>query len=541
MGADPPTPPPPRPPLQGVRGLLRQSGTTSVAAAAGVASGLVLDAAILAAVGASAVGDAFFAAATIMLAIVSIVTVAANQALVPAISTWLVEKGEPESWRLTSATLHLTAALGVLLVAVTIPLAEPLMALTLPGVDEATVGEAAAAVRVLMPVIPLVALTEILRALLNARHRFAAPAAMHVVMNGVAAALVVAATSPDAVTISWAYVAGAAAQLLFIVAMALRAGWRWRPVWAVRDPAIRAVGALVVRPLAGASLNPLARVGELLFVSFLPAGSITIMRTGYRLVSAIGGTVLFRSVMVVLLPRLTRATARRDDVETRQLTRLGFRILLVISVGLTAVMAVLATPATLALFGRGKFSAEDAALLGVTLAVYALSLPGSGIQRALLAPFFARLDTRVPFRNTVYGVVANLALVPVCIAPFGNSADAVIGVAVAYSLAQYVNVAHAWARLRGIDLQPRGVRSMLLPLLVAAAASIVVMVGGVYLLELGEETRRGVLLLETGLLAVAGVAVFAGVALLLGLDDVRRLRGDGSPPVPAEDPPPSEG
>lgn len=539
MSAEEPTPPPARrAPLRGARGLVRQSGTTSVAAAAGVASGLLLDAAILASVGANAVGDAFYAAATIQLAIVSIVMVGANQALVPAISTWLVDKRESETWRLVSSTLHVTAALGTVLVLAAIPLAGPLMRLTLPGVDASIVEAAAAAVRVMMPVVPLVALAEVLRALLNARHRFAAPAAMHVVMNGVAAAVVIVATAPDAVTVGWAYVAGATAQLLFMVALALRAGWRWRASWGLRDPDIRAVGALVVRPLAGASLNPLARIGELLFVSFLPAGSITIMRTGYRLVSAIGGTVLFRSVMVVLLPRLTRATAQHDDREVRQLTRLGFRIVLVLSVGLTAVMAVLAKPGTLALFGRGKFSSEDAALLGVTLAVYALSVPGSGIQRALLAPFFARLDTRAPFRNTLYGVLANLALVPVCIAPFGGSADAVIGVAIAYSLAQYVNVAHAWIRLHAIGIRLAGVWRMLAPLLVAAAASVAAMFGGSFLVGLADETRRTALLVETGLLAIAGVVMFAGVAVLLGLDDVRRLRRERSAPEPSVDPEP---
>lgn len=537
MSAEEPTPPfPRRAPLRGARGLVRQSGTTSVAAAAGVASGLLLDAAILASVGANAVGDAFFAAATIQLAIVSIVMVGANQALVPAISTWLVGKRESETWRLVSSTLHLTAALGTVLVLAAVPLAQPLMRLTLPGVDPSIVEAAAAAVRVMMPVVPLVALAEVLRALLNARHRFAAPAAMHVVMNGVAAAVVIVATAPDAVTVGWAYVAGATAQLVFMVALALRAGWRWRPAWGLGDPDIRAVGALVVRPLAGASLNPLARIGELLFVSFLPTGSITIMRTGYRLVSAIGGTVLFRSVMVVLLPRLTRATGQGDEVEVRQLTRLGFRIVLVLSVGLTAVMAVLAKPGTLGLFGRGKFSSEDAALLGVTLAVYALSVPGSGIQRALLAPFFARLDTRAPFRNTLYGVLANLVLVPVCIAPFGGSADAVIGVAIAYSLAQYVNVAHAWVRLHAIGIRLTGVRRMLAPLLVAAAASVAVMFGGSFLLGLADETRRAALLVETGVLAIAGVAVFAGVAALLGLDDVRRLRRERPTTEPSADP-----
>lgn len=509
--------------MGGVRGLIRQSGTTSIAAAAGVASGLVLDAAILASVGANAVGDAFFAAATIQLAIVSIVMVGANQALVPAISTWLVEKDDARTWRLVSCLLHLTAAFGAVLVLVGIPLAGPLMRATLPGVDDTVVEAAAAAVRVMMPVVPLVALAEILRALLNARHRFAAPAAMHVVMNVVAAVLVVTAVSPDAATVGWAYVAGAAAQLVFMVLMALRAGWRWHAALGWRDPDIRAVGRLVVRPIAGASLNPLARVGELLFVSFLPAGSITIMRTGYRLISAIGGTVLFRSVMVVLLPRLTRATARHDDTEVRQLTRLGFRIMLLLSVGLAVVMAALAKPGTLALFGRGKFSPEDAALLGSTLIVYALSLPGSGVQRALLAPFFARLDTRTPFRNTLYGVLANLALVPICIAPFGQNANATIGVALAYSLAQYVNVAHAWVRLRSIPIRLTGVGTAVLQVLTAGAVSLAAMLAGAWLLELSEETRRGVLFLETAVVGVIGVAVFGGVAALLGLNDLRRL------------------
>jgi putative peptidoglycan lipid II flippase len=532
MSAQPPTADePPRAPVRGVRGLIRQSGTTSIAAAAGVVSGLILDAAILASVGANATSDAFYAAATIQLAIVSIVMVGANQALVPAISTWLVEKDDRETWRLVSSLLHVTAAFGAVLVLVAVPLAGPLMRLTLPGVDVSIVDTAAATVRVMMPVVPLVALAEILRALLNARHRFAAPAAMNVVMNGVAAGIVIAATAPGAVTVGWAYVAGAAVQLLFMLAMAVRAGWRWRPVLGLRDPDVRAVGRLVVRPLAGASLNPLARIGELLFVSFLPAGSITIMRTGYRLVSAIGGTVLFRSVMVVLLPRLTRATAERDDVEVRQLTRLGFRIMLVLSVGLTAVMAVLAKPATLGLFGRGKFSAEDAALLGVTLAVYALSVPGSGIQRALLAPFFARLDTRVPFRNTLYGVLANLALVPLCILPFGRAPEATIGVAIAYSLSQYVNVAHAWVRLHGVGIRLSGVGKMLVPLVAAAVASILVMLAGSVALGLADETRRPVLLIETGVLSVLGIAVYGGVAAALGLDDLRRLRKGGTEAV----------
>lgn len=161
-----------------------------------------------------------------------------------------------------------------------------------------------------------------------------------------------------------------------------------------------ATGRLCVRPLAGASLNPLARVGEQLAVSFLPPGSITILNYGYRLISAIGGSILFRSMIVALLPRLTEATANDDRDNLHDTIRLGTRIMLTISLLLTALMAVLAKPAAVAIYGRGSFSASDseAAVLGWVLAVYSASLVGSAVQRSRLAHFFARLDTRVPFR-----------------------------------------------------------------------------------------------------------------------------------------------
>ena len=130
-------------------------------------------------------------------------------------------------------------------------------------------------------------------------------------MNGVAAAIVLA-TGPEAIrVIASAYLAGAVLQAVFLFMVAMVRGCRMTP-GRVRDPEVAAVGRLCVRPLTGAALNPLARVVEQVFISFLPPGSITILNYGYRLISAIGGSVLFRSVIVVLLPRLTRATSQED-------------------------------------------------------------------------------------------------------------------------------------------------------------------------------------------------------------------------------------
>lgn len=520
------------------RDVVRQSGLTSVAAGLAIISGLLLDVLIAKRFGATADTDALFQAALIPLGLVAVVTVGANQALVPTITTWLLRMTREETWRLCSILLGATLVGGIGLVGIAAIVAWPLMRIIAPGFDAAQVDLATSLARILFITVPLAAMAEVFRALLNARYSFFAPAFMHVVMNGVAAGVVLAwGNSFHAV--AWAYVAGAAAQLAFMLVMALHRGFRPRFTLAVRDPDVIAAGRLLLRPLAGAGLNPLARVGERALVSFLPSGSITLLNYGYRLISAIGGSVLFRSVVVALLPRLTEAGHSDDRAGFRETSRLGVRIMLAISIPLTALMAVLAEPATIAVFDRGNLTRENASLIGVALAVYSLSLIGSAWQRAMLAPFFARMDTRVPLRNTVYGVVANLALVPLLVLPFGrDNADAIVGVAAAYSLAQYVNVAHAWYRMRrDLDLHLDGLAGFVWRLVAGSVVMTAVLVGGFVAFDLGTPQGRWRLLLETGAVAIAGiVALVATLKLIAGgefADLSRSLRRGRAAPSPS--------
>jgi murein biosynthesis integral membrane protein MurJ len=326
--------------------------------------------------------------------------------------------------------------------------------------------------------------------------------------------------------VAWAYVIGAAAQLVFMVMMSYRAALRYRFGLGFRDPDLTAAIRLTGRPLAAAGLNPLARVVEQLFVSYLPSGSITILNYAIRLVNAIGGTVFFRSVMVVLLPRLTKANALDDQEATRRLTDQGIKIMLALSIPLTAFMAILAKPAALVVFHRGRFSRSDAAMLGLVLAVYSLNLVGAAVQRALLAPFFGRLDMKTPWRNSVYGVVANLVLLPIFVLPFrkGDS-KAMYGVALAFSLAQYVNVAHGWYRLREIVPKPMsGTWLTTLRLTAASGVAAINMLLGLKLLNVdAAHLSRFSLLLRTGAVGLIGLAVLTLALLAFGGEDADRV------------------
>ncbi len=507
-----------------------------------VLTGFLLDIVIAASYGAGPITDSFFVAARLPLGIGALAVAAANQALVPAFAASLNKRSEQATWRLASILITCTLIAGGLLVAAAYLLARPLVALTAPGLPAHEAQLAAELIPVTFALVPLVTSSEVLRALLNSRFSFVVPAATNIALSGTAAAVILLGRH-DAHVIAWAYLAGGTVQLAFIAAFAIRNGFRFRPSLRLRDEHFQSVARLSVRPLVSGALNPVTRVAEQIFLSFMPAGSITIVAYGYRLISAVGGTIFFRSVMVTLLPRLSAVESKPEELN--RLTRQGVRIMLALSVPLTAFIAALAIPGALVVFQRGRFSRENALLLGAVIAVYAFSLVGSGIQRALLAPFFALLDTRTPLRNTIYGVVANLVLLPAAVgAMMLANAPPVIGVALAYSLAQYVNVAHAAYRIRAVAGSPwRGIAPDALKLALASVLSAVAMVATEAWLGLDRPRPRLeelALLVAVGLigLVVLGVvygSLTTGRAGLIGR--LRRIIASTTQPgpIPAED------
>ena len=514
-------------PRRRARSLLRQAGSTSAIAGLAVLTGFALDIVIAARYGAGPITDSFFVAARVPLGIGALAVAAANQALVPAFATSIAKRGEQATWRLASIIISSALSGGAVLVVAVFVLAGPLVAITAPGLPTEEARLATELIPVTFAMIPLVATSEVLRALLNARFSFVVPAATNIFLAGTAAGVILL-FQHDPHVLAWAYLAGAAVQFIFIFGFAARNGFRYRPSWRLSDANFRSVARLSVRPIVAGGLNPVTRIAEQILLSFLPPGSITIVAYGYRLISAVGGTIFFRSVMVTLLPRLTAAAG--DRVELNRLTREGLRIMLGLSLPLTAFVAVLARPGALVVFQRGRFTRDDALLLGTVIAVYAFSLIGSAVQRALLAPFFALLDTKTPLRNTVYGVVANLVLLPtavVLLALFGG--QPVIGVAVAYSIAQYVNVAHAAYRVRAVAGAPaQGLQWFVAKLILATTLSAIAMAAAESWLMLDSPHSRVFEVAGVVAVGVGGLVVLAAVLALLSIGSFRRRGGDGT-------------
>ncbi|MFO7770848.1 MAG: lipid II flippase MurJ, partial [Roseovarius gahaiensis] len=85
-----------------------------------------------------------------------------------------------------------------------------------------------------------------------------------------------------------------------------------------------------------------------------------------------------------------------------------------ISLALTVpcAVALIAVPIPLisVLFERGAFGADDTAATALAVAIYGLGLPAFVLQKILQPLFFAREDTKSPFRYAVVAMIVNAVL-----------------------------------------------------------------------------------------------------------------------------------
>ncbi len=506
-------------------GFRRQSATSSGAALLAMLSGLLLDVVLAGKFGAGRATDSFFVASRIPIGLSALLMTVATQSLVPMFVRDRREGGSRSVATFASRVMTAVVLAGLALWAAAVLLADPLVSLTAPGLDGSQHRLAAELTRLMFLVVPLVAAAETVRALLNASYSFVLPAAMNLFMNGLAAAIILAVDTRDIRVVAYAYIAGAAFQLLVITGLAWKHGLAVRPSVRPGDPRVVAAAQLSGRPVVSSLLNLGNRVAEQVLASFLPTGSISILSYGSRLISALGGGVFFRPVTVALLPRLADAEHSGDRAAVKEIVAQGLRFILAIALPLTAFTAALAGPFVHVVFRRGSFSADDTRTLALLLVVYAFSLVGSGVQRVLLAPFYARLDTRTPLRNTAYGVLVDLCLMLPCVVLFGrHRPEAVLGIALAYSLTQYFIVTHAWYQLRHTvrvgwsDVSAFGSRA-----LVASAASGTVMVWLGWRLDILGVASRPAQLATTVALGVVGGVVLLAVAWAVAGADGREL------------------
>ena len=371
-----------------------------------------------------------------------------------------------------------------------------------------------------------ISLAALLSGVLNASGRFAAAAAAPVLLNLIlVTALLIAhvnGSGDDAVgraLVAGVIIAGAA-QLALLWVATDRAGYRIRPHWPRLTPNIKRL-AIIAAPaaLAGGVVQINLLIGRQV-ASFFD-GAIVWLNIADRLYQLPLGVVGI-AIGVVLLPDLSRRLQANDTTGGQAAFNRATEISLALTVPAAVALVAIPMPLVSVLFERGAFTSADAAATAAALAVYGLGLPAFVLQKVLQPLFFAREDTRSPFRYAVVAMFVN-AVVAIGLAPVIGYLAAAIGTTVAAW-------AMVWLLWRGSRRMGEAVRvddrlRLRTPRIIGASILMGAVIYGLQVLMTPMLYGGAERYLGLAVLVVAGLASYAALGRLVGAISVAELRG----------------
>ena len=439
-------------------GLLRSSGTMAVGTILSRVTGLIRTTLLAAALGFELLGDAFNVANTVPNIVYELLLGGVlTSVLVPLLvraATENAAEGELFARRLLSAVI---AALALATV-VSVVLAPQLMQALLGTAPPEKVRIATAFARFFLPQIFFYGVGATIGAILNTRGSFAAPRWAPILYNLVVITTLIAfmatnrhplsqtLTHNQLLLLGLGTTAGIVLQTVALLPSLRRVGFPFRLTTHLRGVGLRRTFRLGAWTLVYVVANQAA----FLVALRLSAPLTDLKQPGFSiylnafLVFSLPHAIVAVSVISALLPQMSRHAAEGHLAEVARDLARGTRVSSVFLVPAALALIALHGPLAQVLFGYGK-SAQDAAVIGTTVAVFAVGVvPMSAFQLQMRA-FYSLADARTPALLNIavnaVNVVADLvlwALLPDSQLVFGLAAGFALSYVVGWFLATRV-------------------------------------------------------------------------------------------------------
>ncbi len=244
-------------------------------------------------------------------------------------------------------------------------------------------------IRWMLPATVLMALAGLITGLLQARRQFLRPAFATSVFNiGIIIGAITLNGTLGVRSLGAGMIIGAAFQVL-LQAPGMR-GTRLRPNLRLNHPEVRRIGRLYVPVIIGLSFALIGTTVDTILAAGVQAGAPAVMRYATTLVQLALG-IIATAVSLAALPTLARQGADADNlVDFRRTLMLGIKVVLLLILPATALMAALAHPIIVLLFQQGEFGPAETAFTARALLLYLPSLVAAAIDQPLIFAFYAR-------------------------------------------------------------------------------------------------------------------------------------------------------
>ncbi len=388
--------------------VARSAGIVSVIAMIGKVIGYLCNIVIAALFGASAQTDAYIIGFTIPRFFLNVLGGGSlNAAFVPVFKTYIGKDEKREAWDLAIDVLNIIFILVTFLSIVCILLSPLLVSFFAPGFEKNTALLAAKLTRVIFPSLIFFCLASIVKAILQAQHRFAIPSLTPIALNlSIVLSAFFLSRYIGVMSLAIGVVLGGIAQLTIQWPLLVRVGMSYRFSISYH-PGIKKVLLLFIPLLGGVVVSRLNRLVARILASLLEEGSIAALNFA-DLISQIPVTIFGISLATVVFPNLVEKAVGEDLTRFKDTFLKSLRMIFFITLPISIGMITLRIPLIRILFERGEFTHQDTIMTATALMYFAIGSVALASVHILLRGFYALKDTRTPVVIGVIALIGNI-------------------------------------------------------------------------------------------------------------------------------------
>ena len=355
--------------------------------------------------------DAYFAAFVLPDTIFQLLILGALSAAFIPVFTEYLKKNKEEAWHIAGASMTSIFVLFSTISAVLFLFAEPASTMLAPNFSPEQILLTANLTRIMLGAQFFFALSAFMTGILQSHHRFLLPAVAPVFYNlGIIAGILLLTPVVGIYGAAIGVVFGAMLHVVIQLPLAVKLGYRPRPVFDLAHPAVARIRRLMPARAATLAIDQLERVVAVTLASALSAGSPTLFNFARQLyvlpISLFGSTVGQAS-----FPTLSHAHDQKNDEFVRVVSSTLLQILF-FTLPAAVLLLVLRIPAVRLTFGARSFPWEATLLTGKAVAIFACSVPAQSINQLLIRTFYAAQNTRTPFIAATIAAATMIIIAP---------------------------------------------------------------------------------------------------------------------------------
>jgi len=329
---------------------------------------------------------------------------------IPVFTDFLIEKKEKDMWETFNILFNVIGIIFIFLSFIFFIFSKELIHLMAPYASYEMKKLANSMFIFLIPQMLILAWASLFNGLHNTYESFIIPGIGGVLYNiSIVFSLFFLSKVYGPYSIIYGAMVGAILQLLIQVPLAIKKGWRYKPIVNLKNQYVKKIGILAVPILINSTFGYITPIFEKSIGSYFGEGAISSLDYSFKVSQLPLGVFAF-VISLIIFPTLSQLVSKKELEKLSKTIQFGLKFILYLMIPSSIGLILFSYPIIRLLFQQGMFTENSTRVVSNLLIFYSMGLPFWGMTSLLVRVYYSFKDTITPVIISILTIILQVSL-----------------------------------------------------------------------------------------------------------------------------------